>query len=135
MLNPVDFKLVTQILINMQIIFISWQASCPRSRSLSVSGHFGLCCLWDHKCFTNKSCFHTPSALFCDYHFIFTGTNKPDCDHCQDNPRRKCKHCACCVCGGKHDPDKQILCDECDDAFHLGCLNPPLEKIPEEDEW
>ncbi|KAK3584575.1 hypothetical protein CHS0354_024623 [Potamilus streckersoni] len=60
---------------------------------------------------------------------------KPECDHCLDNPRKKCKHCACCVCGGKHDPDKQILCDECNQAYHLSCLNPPLDKLPEEDEW
>ncbi|XP_063399253.1 E3 ubiquitin-protein ligase UHRF1-like [Mytilus trossulus] len=61
--------------------------------------------------------------------------NKPDCDHCLDNPRKKCKHCACCECGGKQDPDKQILCDECDQAYHLACLKPPLTSIPEDDEW
>ncbi|KAK7467888.1 hypothetical protein BaRGS_00036893 [Batillaria attramentaria] len=61
--------------------------------------------------------------------------NKPECDHCKDNPRRKCKHCACCVCGGKHDPEKQLMCDECDQAYHLDCLNPPLTAIPDEDEW
>lgn len=66
---------------------------------------------------------------------MFSGKNKPDCDHCLDNPRKKCKHCACCVCGGKHDPDKQILCDECDQAYHLGCLKPPLTSIPDDDEW
>ena len=49
---------------------------------------------------------------------------KPDCDHCKDNPRRKCKFCACCVCGGKDSPDKQILCDECDLAYHLWCVEP-----------
>ncbi|KAJ8306437.1 hypothetical protein KUTeg_016982 [Tegillarca granosa] len=63
------------------------------------------------------------------------GQNKPDCDHCKDNPRKKCKFCACCVCGGKNDPEKQILCDECDQAYHLQCVNPPLDKVPEEDEW
>lgn len=61
--------------------------------------------------------------------------NKPDCDHCLDNPRKKCKECACHVCGGKQDPEKQIMCDECDYAYHLGCLKPPLEQLPEEDEW
>ncbi|XP_067677716.1 E3 ubiquitin-protein ligase UHRF1-like [Haliotis asinina] len=61
--------------------------------------------------------------------------NKPECDHCHDNPRRKCKHCACCVCGGKDNPGRQILCDECDQAYHLDCLNPPLETVPDEDEW
>ncbi|XP_025095806.1 E3 ubiquitin-protein ligase UHRF1-like isoform X2 [Pomacea canaliculata] len=61
--------------------------------------------------------------------------NKPECDHCQDNPRRKCKHCACCVCGGKNEPEKQVMCDECDQAYHLECLNPPLTAVPQEDEW
>ncbi|GAB1600400.1 E3 ubiquitin-protein ligase UHRF1-like [Argonauta hians] len=61
--------------------------------------------------------------------------NKPECDHCNDNPRRKCRHCACSVCGGKNDPEKQILCDECDVAYHIDCLKPPLEKIPDDDEW
>ena len=60
---------------------------------------------------------------------------KPDCDVCLDNPRKKCKSCACCVCGDKKDPEKQILCDECEDAYHLYCLKPALESVPEEDEW
>jgi RecJ-like exonuclease len=60
---------------------------------------------------------------------------KPDCDHCKDNPRRKCKHCACSVCGGKDNPDKQILCDECDMAYHLWCLVPSLDSVPDTDDW
>ncbi len=60
---------------------------------------------------------------------------KPDCDWCKDNPRRKCKHCACSVCGGKDSPDKQILCDECDQAYHLWCLVPKLKTVPESDDW
>ena len=60
---------------------------------------------------------------------------KPDCDHCKDNPRRKCKHCACSVCGGKDSPDKQILCDECDMAYHLWCLLPKLDTVPDTDDW
>lgn len=60
---------------------------------------------------------------------------KPDCDHCKDNPQKRCKYCACNECGGKENPEKQLLCDECDLAYHLHCLNPPLEKIPEDDEW
>ena len=64
-----------------------------------------------------------------------TRIKKPDCSYCKDNPRRNCKHCACSVCGGKDSPDKQIICDECDMAFHLWCLSPVLETVPEEDEW
>ncbi|XP_050407733.2 E3 ubiquitin-protein ligase UHRF1-like [Patella vulgata] len=61
--------------------------------------------------------------------------NKIECEKCRDNPRVKCKECACSVCGGKQEPEKQILCDECNKAYHLFCMNPPLTKVPEEDEW
>jgi len=27
------------------------------------------------------------------------------------------------------------MCDECDNAYHIYCLNPPLKALPEEDEW
>jgi len=59
--------------------------------------------------------------------------NRPDCDWCKDNPRRKCKHCACSVCGGKESPERQILCDECNQAFHLWCLDPKLDSVPDDD--
>lgn len=59
----------------------------------------------------------------------------PFCATCQDNPKRKCKDCSCQVCGGKDEPDRQLMCDECDMAFHLRCLNPPLDAIPDIDEW
>lgn len=64
-----------------------------------------------------------------------TRIKKPDCDYCKDIPSRKCRHCACSVCGGKDNPDKQLLCDECDMAFHLWCLTPPLDEIPQDDDW
>ncbi len=64
-----------------------------------------------------------------------TRTNQPDCVHCKDNSRRKCKHCACTVCGGKDSPDKQLLCDECDMAYHLWCLVPSLDSVPDTDDW
>ncbi|ESO04458.1 hypothetical protein HELRODRAFT_79229 [Helobdella robusta] len=60
---------------------------------------------------------------------------KPECDHCKDDPARKCKHCSCCICGGKEEPEKQLMCDECDSAYHLFCLKPPLMAIPDDDEW
>lgn len=60
---------------------------------------------------------------------------KPDCNYCKDNPNKSCKHCACHKCGGKENPGDQLLCDECDMAYHIYCLVPPLEKIPDDDEW
>ncbi|XP_030852333.1 E3 ubiquitin-protein ligase UHRF1 isoform X2 [Strongylocentrotus purpuratus] len=62
-------------------------------------------------------------------------TTTPNCAHCKDNPRRKCKHCACHMCGNKEDDDKTLLCDECDMPFHIYCLDPPMESIPDVDEW
>ncbi|NWZ72652.1 UHRF1 ligase, partial [Acrocephalus arundinaceus] len=68
---------------------------------------------------------------------ISSGTPKrqsgPVCKACKDNPNKTCRVCACHICGGKQDPDKQLMCDECDMAFHIYCLTPALSRIPEED--
>nr|XP_060482628.1 E3 ubiquitin-protein ligase UHRF1 [Panthera onca] len=58
----------------------------------------------------------------------------PSCRHCRDDENKACRVCACHLCGGKQDPDKQLMCDECDMAFHTYCLRPPLSSIPKEDE-
>ncbi|KAJ8040062.1 E3 ubiquitin-protein ligase UHRF1 [Holothuria leucospilota] len=60
---------------------------------------------------------------------------QPECDRCKDKPSRKCKYCSCHQCGGKEEPDKQIMCDECDMAYHIYCLDPPLSEIPDVEEW
>jgi len=31
--------------------------------------------------------------------------------------------------------DLTLLCDECNLPFHTFCLTPPLDKLPEEDDW
>ncbi|NXI99079.1 UHRF1 ligase, partial [Psophia crepitans] len=61
--------------------------------------------------------------------------NGPVCKACKDNPNKTCRICACHICGGKQDPDKQLMCDECDMAFHIYCLNPPLSSIPDDEDW
>ncbi|XP_050177079.1 E3 ubiquitin-protein ligase UHRF1 [Myiozetetes cayanensis] len=70
---------------------------------------------------------------------IPSGTPKrqsgPVCKACKDNPNKTCRVCACHICGGKQDPDKQLMCDECDMAFHIYCLNPPLSSIPDDEDW
>ncbi|NWV55300.1 UHRF1 ligase, partial [Daphoenositta chrysoptera] len=70
---------------------------------------------------------------------ISAGTPKrqsgPVCKACKDNPDKTCRVCACHICGGKQDPDKQLMCDECDMAFHIYCLNPPLSRIPDDEDW
>ncbi|KAL1132206.1 hypothetical protein AAG570_010163 [Ranatra chinensis] len=61
--------------------------------------------------------------------------NAPYCSKCSDNSRRKCRECGCNRCGGKDEPGKQVMCDECNMAFHIWCLKPPLSDIPDADEW
>uniref|UniRef100_A0A665VPR4 E3 ubiquitin-protein ligase UHRF n=1 Tax=Echeneis naucrates TaxID=173247 RepID=A0A665VPR4_ECHNA len=62
-------------------------------------------------------------------------SNGPECKYCKDDPKKNCRWCNCQICGIKQDPDKQLLCDECDMAFHTYCLNPPLTSIPEDEDW
>uniref|UniRef100_A0A4W4ELA1 E3 ubiquitin-protein ligase UHRF n=1 Tax=Electrophorus electricus TaxID=8005 RepID=A0A4W4ELA1_ELEEL len=62
-------------------------------------------------------------------------SNGPECKLCKDDPKKNCRWCNCRVCGVKQDPDKQLLCDECDMAFHTYCLTPPLTSIPEDEDW
>uniref|UniRef100_A0A8C1RNK0 E3 ubiquitin-protein ligase UHRF n=1 Tax=Cyprinus carpio TaxID=7962 RepID=A0A8C1RNK0_CYPCA len=62
----------------------------------------------------------------------FTG---PECKHCKADPDAECRFCSCCVCGGKQDAHMQLLCDECNMAFHIYCLTPPLTAIPEDEDW
>ena len=40
----------------------------------------------------------------------------------------------CQVCLTDDRPDELLLCDSCTHSFHLGCLNPALEAVPE-GEW
>ncbi|KAI5955178.1 hypothetical protein KGF54_001739 [Candida jiufengensis] len=36
----------------------------------------------------------------------------------------------CMVCGDNDDPEETLLCDNCDNAYHMKCLNPPLTQVP-----
>jgi hypothetical protein len=53
------------------------------------------------------------------------------CKFCRDDPNVPvCIFCACRVCFGKHDKEKILLCDKCDEEYHIYCLTPPLTSIP-----
>ncbi|KAK6322806.1 hypothetical protein J4Q44_G00075980 [Coregonus suidteri] len=65
----------------------------------------------------------------------FKRKSGPECKHCKADPESECRFCSCCVCGGKQDAHMQLLCDECNMAFHIYCLNPPLATIPDDEDW
>ncbi|XP_068430400.1 E3 ubiquitin-protein ligase UHRF2-like isoform X2 [Clinocottus analis] len=65
----------------------------------------------------------------------FKRKSGPECKHCKADPEVECRFCSCCVCGGKQDAHMQLLCDECNMAFHIYCLNPPLATIPDDEDW
>uniref|UniRef100_A0A3P8T6F5 E3 ubiquitin-protein ligase UHRF n=1 Tax=Amphiprion percula TaxID=161767 RepID=A0A3P8T6F5_AMPPE len=67
--------------------------------------------------------------------FLTPGKSGPECKHCKADPDAECRFCSCCVCGGKQDAHMQLLCDECNMAFHIYCLNPPLATIPDDEDW
>lgn len=73
-----------------------------------------------------------------EQHMISNGKRRrvvASCSYCMDEPDKDCKECGCRICSGKEDEHNLLLCDECNFAFHLRCLNPPLTSIPEEDYW
>ncbi|XP_072402002.1 E3 ubiquitin-protein ligase UHRF1-like [Diabrotica undecimpunctata] len=56
-----------------------------------------------------------------------------NCNTCKDDKNKKCRECGCTVCHTKQNWEDIILCDECDDEYHLECLDPPLDEVPEGD--
>ncbi|UMM22212.1 hypothetical protein L5515_003543 [Caenorhabditis briggsae] len=46
----------------------------------------------------------------------------------------QCLECkSCTICGTSENDDKLLFCDDCDRGYHLYCLNPPLEKAPDDE--
>eukprot|EP00803_Ostreobium_quekettii_P003791 evm.model.scf_714EXC.7 EVM.evm.TU.scf_714EXC.7 scf_714EXC:47239-61229(-) len=39
----------------------------------------------------------------------------------------------CTVCGTAENPSKLLCCDNCPKVYHLGCLDPPLSRVPSGD--
>ncbi|KAG0026230.1 hypothetical protein BGZ81_006530 [Podila clonocystis] len=69
-----------------------------------------------------------------------TAANVPDNDHsphfclkCKNVENKKCRECGCQVCGGKEDEENTLACDDCQYYFHMKCLSPPMETVPDGD--
>ena len=61
------------------------------------------------------------------------GDEAIECKWCNDDESSDCKFCGCRICGGKDEPETMLVCEFCEYFFHMKCLDPPLEAIPEED--
>ncbi|MCL7051543.1 hypothetical protein MKW94_006512 [Papaver nudicaule] len=46
----------------------------------------------------------------------------------------KCIFQSCKICEGMEDSQKMLICDNCEEAFHISCCSPKVRKIPV-DEW
>lgn len=56
-----------------------------------------------------------------------------NCLTCRDDEDAPCRDCGCYLCLGKEFPEKIVLCDECNNGYHMICLEPPLTELPEDD--
>lgn len=43
------------------------------------------------------------------------------------------KGSGCRICHRDDDFAKMLLCEGCDDEYHIYCLNPPLKSVPKDD--
>ncbi|XP_068598087.1 lysine (K)-specific demethylase 5Ba [Brachionichthys hirsutus] len=50
-----------------------------------------------------------------------------------DKPLNKVDHYMCLVCGSGTAEERLLLCDGCDDSYHIFCLIPPLHDVPKGD--
>ncbi|OAE30477.1 hypothetical protein AXG93_942s1200 [Marchantia polymorpha subsp. ruderalis] len=41
----------------------------------------------------------------------------------------------CKVCGEREDANSSLICDECDQVFHMTCVNSRMKIVPRVDEW
>lgn len=58
------------------------------------------------------------------------------CAACFDDEAvQTCAFCGCRKCYGKHDSANILVCDGCEDEWHIYCLSPPLSTVPETSQW
>lgn len=58
---------------------------------------------------------------------------KFECDRCKDDPAKDCGECGCNECKKKDNTPVMLMCDQCEYCYHIYCLDPPLESVPDGD--
>ncbi|CAG8477644.1 21243_t:CDS:2, partial [Racocetra persica] len=53
-----------------------------------------------------------------------------ECEECYGTVKEFCKYCGCTVCKWKGNRGNILLCDGCNEGFHISCLKPQLSGIP-----
>ncbi|KAG8051683.1 hypothetical protein GUJ93_ZPchr0001g32283 [Zizania palustris] len=74
-------------------------------------------------------CGHT-HCLYKYYHIGCLKSKQIASDAQLDKPCWYCPSCLCRVCHSDKDDDLTILCDHCDEAYHLYCITPRRTSIP-----
>ncbi|XP_052164373.1 uncharacterized protein LOC127781446 isoform X2 [Oryza glaberrima] len=74
-------------------------------------------------------CGHT-HCLYKYYHISCLKATQIASDKQLDKPCWYCPSCLCRVCHSDRDDDLTILCDGCDEAYHLYCITPRRTSIP-----
>jgi hypothetical protein len=64
-------------------------------------------------------------------HAIEEDSDEDDYEDSESDGERRGSTCE--ICGTSTDLHKMLLCDSCDKAHHMYCLQPPLKKIPDGD--
>lgn len=69
-------------------------------------------------------------CLYKCYHIRCLKSKQIASDVQRDKPCWYCPSCLCRVCLSDKDDDLTILCDSCDEAYHLYCITPRRTSIP-----
>lgn len=69
-------------------------------------------------------------CLYKYYHIQCLKSKQIASDVQQDKPCWYCPSCLCRVCLSDKDDDLTILCDGCDEAYHLYCITPRRTSVP-----